>query len=880
MRQLEELIEKSALLSVTAEAGNLASLADLQDHFGRIGKHVELLNAEDSARAAGAQAALELVQSASLAAAKLAGKIIGQEIEDAGEAIDALNDTAKQLQSLLDQACDGQGGGVVQFSPLLGLPSAPAATEGQEEGSNSRSGSIELPDNVDETIFGEFLSNLPHVLANLEGAILAAEQDPSEENGAAIKAIIHTLKGEAGLMGLADIASRCHASESLLEAATDAFPCQELLEAKDWIHRTVEMLSGEPPEAIRIDNPSVQRRDEVAEDAAVSRASEDSESLVIAENDVPLVMEFISEFREHLSSAEKDLLAIEEDDGVEKAVNSVFRAFHTIKSVASFLNLKQMGSLAHAAENLLDLARRGKIELSGAGIDVVFEAIDVEQQMLAGLLEAVEKNQAVRPLRHLDALIERIKAVAEGTEPSGSSDPVVAEAESGVGRAVKDVSREPGQVDKNERDVMSTPAAQTAADRAQGRAERAAGEMGGPMRKNVGVRKLIAESTVKVTTTRLDAMINMVGELVIAQSMVSQDVRTGMGANQRQGRNIRHLDKITRELQELAMSMRMVPVQGVFQKMARLVRDLSRKAGKQIDFVMEGAETELDRNMVEAIADPLVHMVRNSVDHGIECPDERKKIGKPAAGRITLRAFHQAGNIVIEICDDGRGLDREGIIQKALKRGVVKDGQDLSEQEAYRLVFQPGLSTAKEVTEVSGRGVGMDVVRKNIESLRGRIDIESAPRQGTTFSISLPLTLAVIDGQVVRVGQDKYIIPTSAIDQSLRPKRGEVSTMKGGQGEIVMHQGRLLPLVRLHELFAVEARQSDPCDGLLVVVGDGQSKCCLMVDAVLGQHQVVIKSLGSFLGSIPGISGGAVMGDGNVSLILDVPGLISLAKGE
>ena len=328
------------------------------------------------------------------------------------------------------------------------------------------------------------------------------------------------------------------------------------------------------------------------------------------------------------------------------------------------------------------------------------------------------------------------------------------------------------------------------------------------------------------------------------------------------------------------MSMRMVPVQGLFQKMARLIRDLSRKYGKKIDFVMTGAETELDRNVVEAVADPLVHMVRNSVDHGIESPQQRTQAGKNPAGRVELKAFHQAGNIVIEISDDGAGLDRERILEKARQNGIVKPQQELTDAETCNLVFHPGLSTAEKVTEISGRGVGMDVVRRNIESLRGRIDIQSDHGHGCRFTIRLPLTLAVIDGQIVSVGAQKYVIPTVSIEQSIRPKPQQIFTVNGGQAEMVLVRDKLVQLIRLADLFKVENGNPKPCESLVVVVADGQKQCCLLVDALLGQQQVVIKSLGKVLGSISGISGGAIMGDGNVSLILDVPGLIALANRD
>jgi two-component system chemotaxis sensor kinase CheA len=402
------------------------------------------------------------------------------------------------------------------------------------------------------------------------------------------------------------------------------------------------------------------------------------------------------------------------------------------------------------------------------------------------------------------------------------------------------------------------------------------GSLGSRPSTNKSTSAQTTEQTVKVATDRLDSLINMVGELVIAQSMVAQDIAAHLNQNQRLSRNMGHLGKITRELQDLSMSMRMVPIHGVFQKMARLVRDVARKFGKEIDFDMVGGETELDRNVVEAISDPLVHMVRNSVDHGIEMPDDRERNGKSRAGRVELKAYHQAGSIVIEITDDGRGLNKAKLLKKAREAGLLKDGQELTEQEIFKLIFHPGLSTAEKVTDVSGRGVGMDVVKKNVESLRGRIDITSTEGKGSTFTIRLPLTLAVIDGLVVKVGSERYIIPLTSVEQSIRPKPEHLSTLQG-RAEMCLIRDRLLPLFRLHRLFNVQAKHEDPTEALVVIVQDEDRHCCLLVDELLGQQQVVIKSLGESLGQIQGISGGAILGDGNISLILDVPGLIAMA---
>jgi len=389
-------------------------------------------------------------------------------------------------------------------------------------------------------------------------------------------------------------------------------------------------------------------------------------------------------------------------------------------------------------------------------------------------------------------------------------------------------------------------------------------------------RSSSGDEKIKVSTARLDNLINMAGELVIAQLMVTEEVGRTMAGEQNLSRKIAHQNKIVRELQELSMSMRMVPIHGVFQKMARLVRDLSHKGGKDVAFSTVGDETELDRNIVDKIADPLVHMVRNSVDHGIEPKAERINAGKNPNGQVELRAFHQAGDIVIEIEDDGRGLDKARILEKAISNGIVEPGQELSEEEIYKLIFHAGLSTAKQVTSVSGRGVGMDVVKKNIESLHGKIEIDSKLSVGTTFTVRLPLTLAIIDGQIVKVGRDSYIVPINSIVRSLKPTREQISSVQG-RGEMVMVRGKLLPLVRLYDLFGVVPTTKDPTEALLMVVEEDNNRCCLLVDELLGQQQVVIKNLGEGLGALKGVSGGAIMGDGRVRLILDVPSLMKLA---
>ncbi|MEM1423199.1 MAG: chemotaxis protein CheA, partial [Planctomycetota bacterium] len=385
--------------------------------------------------------------------------------------------------------------------------------------------------------------------------------------------------------------------------------------------------------------------------------------------------------------------------------------------------------------------------------------------------------------------------------------------------------------------------------------------------------------SVKVNTQRLDALLDMVGELAIGQQMIVQDPHIDAIDDQRTVRNLSQTSKIIRDLQEVAMSLRMVTLRGTFQKMARLVRDLAAKSGKKIAFHIEGEDTELDRNVVEEIGDPLVHMVRNACDHGIETPAERVAAGKPEQGNLTLRAMHRGGSIVIELEDDGRGLNREKILDKAYDRGVIpadRDRSDVPDYEAFNLIFAAGFSTAEQVTDISGRGVGMDVVRRNIEALRGKIAINSEKNKGSRFELSLPLTMAIIDGMIVRVGTQRYVIPTLSIEQSFRPTPDQIKTTMG-RGETALVRGSLLPVYRMNRMFAMDEGSDSFDDSLLVVLESNDQRCCLLVDELLGQQQVVIKSLGGGITRLPGVSGGAILGDGRVALIIDVGGIFALA---
>ncbi len=544
--------------------------------------------------------------------------------------------------------------------------------------------------------------------------------------------------------------------------------------------------------------------------------------------DPEMMQMFVTEALDHLGTIESVVLQLEGEPADVKLLNDVFRPFHTIKGNAGALGVTSVQELAHCVESLLDLARAGKHAMGPDEFDIVLRAVDLLTVMMQELPERAATGAPSAETVRRDALMEAVDTLIAG---GSSAVALVEPVETVAGATV------------------------VAADAPARRSE--------------------AQSTVKVDTGKLDNLIDMVGELVIAQSILAEDPALARSTDERLGRRLAQLKRITSELQRNAMSMRMVPVRQVFQKMARLVRDLSKKSGKNIELVLQGEDTELDRKVVEDINDPLMHMVRNSLDHGIESPARRAAAGKTAQATLRLSASHEAGSIVIEIADDGAGLDTDRIYAKAVAQGLVADGAQLTPADIHLLIFQPGFSTAEKVTEISGRGVGMDVVRRNIDALRGRIDIHTTRGQGTTFSIRLPLTLAIVDGIIVAVGQERFVIPTFAVRESLRPKAEQIHSVYGNPC-MVQVRDRLIPILHLGELFGIAGARRQVTESTVVVIEDNDRAIALVVDELVGKQEVVIKSLGSTFEGVRGVAGGAILGDGRVGLILDAGGLVGL----
>ena len=570
---------------------------------------------------------------------------------------------------------------------------------------------------------------------------------------------------------------------------------------------------------------------------------------IIFRNNGEMIPDFCAEAEEHLDAADRQLLVLDSDPTNTEALNAIYRGFHTIKGLSSMLGLTAIQTLAHEAENLLNLARDGELTLRGKALDLAFASTDALKRQIASIRHWAPNRERIAPDAVLPQLLADLRAVA---------------------------ARKPCPTPQPQPQPQPEPPPPAAAPIPSEEHPPAAVAAPEPTEAQPGTRRLAApdKEIVRVDRDRLDKLINTIGELVITQSMAQQEFDE-LSAGEVNSLVLPELSKISRELQELSLLLRMVPMQGTFQKMTRLVRDLSRKMNKPVQLELHGEETELDKTVVDQLGDPLMHMVRNAVDHGLESPEDRVAAGKRAEGRVTLRAYHQGGNVHIELTDDGRGLDRERILAKAIEKGLVAEGQRLTDAEVYALIFAPGFSTAAAVTDVSGRGVGMDVAHRNVEALQGNILIRTQLGQGTTFTIRLPLTLAIMDGLIVSLGNEVYVLPLLSVVESFRPRRSDVHRV-AGRGEAVTVRGEVVPMLRLHQILRRPCRVTDPCRGLVVLVEDQGEKYALLVDELLGQMQAVVKSLDANYQRVEGLAGATILGDGRVAMILDIHGLAQL----
>ncbi len=604
--------------------------------------------------------------------------------------------------------------------------------------------------------------------------------------------------------------------------------------------------------------------------------------------DSEMAMDFLSESVEHIEQVDVHLLTLEHSADDSETLNAVFRAFHTIKGLSGFFGLTYIQDFAHVAETLLDNARNEIIVLEGLYLDLTFDANECLKKAIAELQSAIEGGQSIYPNAEMLGVQKNLHLAVDAianNESAPTQEPVAPVVQVEDPPSVEDESPSaPEEPTKPEQEVPITTSPEVAsadvkpaAPKEKSKSPKAAKK---PTEPENSKAKVVVRETIRVDAMRLDVLMESVGELVIAEAILTESDEMKSIQSTKIESLLGHMEKITRELQSMAMSLRMTPIRPTFQKMARLARDVAKKLDRKVDFVTAGDDTELDKSVVDALGDPLIHMVRNAIDHGLEkTVEDRIAAGKPEAGQVELRAFHQGGNIVIEIEDDGRGMNRDVILKKAIENGVVTDGDGLSDPDVFGLIFAPGFSTAETITDVSGRGVGLDVVKRGIEALRGTVEVDSVRGKGTVFTMRLPLTLAIIEGMVVRVGDQKYIVPTLSIVRMQKFDPDEISTVLE-TGRLLSVGNELVPVYRLSHVFGMSAgKQSESMESVIIVEGN-RRRYAFVVDELIGQRQIVIKGLGHVMGSTEGLSGGAIMPDGRVGLIVDITSLVKLAESS
>ncbi len=610
---------------------------------------------------------------------------------------------------------------------------------------------------------------------------------------------------------------------------------------------------------------------------------EQTVDVVPPDSDLEMLQLFCAEAQDLLQDIEQGVLVLEVNPTDSSSLDSLFRAFHTFKGNVGVMKLMVLQQLAHELESMLDAARRGNYQLGSDSITVILAGSDILKRFVTELSNQIAGVDAGRTIDlPIPQLIHDVHSLLAGGSKAPAAQPPAAVKPMPAAPQAPSAPAVAAAVEADFAAIFHAPAPSPEAEPARSEPALAApaAVAAAPVAKKQATNQqsaapAVGSGIVRVDTVKLDGLIDLVGELVIAQSMVVQNPELKAITSAHLSRCLGQLRGITSDLQRTAMSLRMVPIRNTFQKMSRLVRDLALQQGKEIALSLEGEDTELDRNIVEELSDPLVHMIRNSADHGIEMPEARVAAGKPAAGTITLRAFHQGGFIVIQIEDDGRGLSAAKIRKKAIERGIIKADENLDEREIFDLIFAAGFSTAEKVTDLSGRGVGMDVVRRNIEKMRGKIEISSIEGEGTTFTLYVPLTLAIIEGLLVGIGEERYVIPTLSVRESFRPLPGMVTQVQG-RGEVVSVRGRLTPILRLGRHLNTPHTALDPTQGIIVVVEAGQDSRCLLVDQLIGKQEVVIKSLGEMFRHQTEFAGAAILGDGRVGLILDINALVKL----
>lgn len=710
--------------------------------------------------------------------------------------------------------------------------------------------------------------------------------------------LFHSLKGGAGFLDLTTVGKVTHQAETLLDlfrkgkGTLQSEHIDILTRTCDFLRQLLENIgeqftdegySDEANDIIAALSSHIEKikggdklvestTDDTSEELTVPPPKQEEVPVTQKENDFPddlqltltpeIIEQFVNEAEDLLSTTEQAFLSLDKEPANTDQVGEAFRSLHSFKGNAGFLGYSDLESLSHQAETVLDKIRFGEIDGNSELFSLLLEVLDF---LSDGVKQAAEGKVPVIPAA--PGLIHLMQDAASKLEVGSGDQETVSEEAAEAGSPpppVIEIVKEPETKEKAAKSKAATKQPVVKSKKQ-------------PVANKTSNKNASQRQSIRVDIEKLGVLLDLVGELVIAGAMVTQnpDLKKLNVPLEGFEKSASHLNKLTRDLQEVATSIRMIPLSGTFKRMIRLVRDLAQKTSKKVDLEIIGEETEVDKTLIELMTDPLVHIIRNSIDHGIGTPDKRKEMGKPETGRLTLAAKYVGGEVWISVIDDGAGLRRDLILGKAIEKGLVEgDGSSLSDDDVWQLIFQPGFSTAEKVTDVSGRGVGMDVVRRNIENIHGKVNVRSESGQGTEVILRIPLTLAIIDGMIIRVGKSRYIIPIEAIRETMRVKYADITKTMDGQ-EIVGIRGHLLPVIRLHEFYDVEPTHLELPDGIIMVVENAGKQFCLFVDELVGQQQVVIKGLSQYLGKIKAISGCTILGDGEVCLIIDIGGIMS-----
>jgi two-component system, chemotaxis family, sensor kinase CheA len=792
--------------------------------------------------------------------------------------------------------------------------------------------------NDDNELIDSFVTESMEMLDEVEPIFLAltaehAWEMSADSVGAAFR-LYHSIKGAASFLGFPNVTGITHTAETLLGmlrsgnlTANGAFVEVQLEtidvlreifgqiqqtrndDGRDAVRQEIVtrleavMKGGDLPaeENVAVELVATEECDAVAESpappppsAAEEASEEEAEALEFTISD-EMRLRFCQDSADILDEAEQALLSMETPDAELRAkrIAETFRNLHSFKGNCGFMQLVDMETLSHKMENVLDAMREGGVAPNESNVSLLLKNLDLLRGALADVQAGGEgRIKSCRAMVQFidDMVLGQVSPATPEPEPAATSaaktpkpvapeqavaPKIAAEAPPTVPVAPQP---EPAARSQPVESSPEKPVASKAGENGESNADQ--GESPGRAAASAPSAAAQNKGSIRVDVDKLDTLINLVGELIIAEAMVLRNSSLLDIENEALERGIHQLKRVSTDLQDVAMSVRMIPLAATFRRMIRLVHDTSRKSQKQASLKLIGEDTEVDKNVIEQIGDPLVHIIRNSVDHGIEPAEERVAIGKHPEGTIELEGRHEGGEVWILIRDDGRGLNREKILAKAQERNLLPGKpEEMEDDEIYALIFHPGFSTADKITDVSGRGVGMDVVKKNIEKLNGKVRVKSAPGKGTEVILQIPLTMAIIDGMLVRVGNSRYTLPLLAMRECIPYPTAEQVTITPDGVEMVMVRGDLIPVLRLHEVFKKTEALTDLSQSILVIVQSGNDLVALMVDELIGQQETVIKGLSPYLGTARGISGCTVLGDGEVSLIVDVEGLVRMRSG-